>query len=203
MVLSQVSPWTRLCELDVPSAVEELLRSPTEERLHLPAAVLQLERRLGEPVRVHNDDKIRRQKLQQQRSATSPRQEDPNAGREGETASSQAVGGASGSEPGLGVELSAALAKLSVAAVPLLSSRERPDIRKVRTTELPELEHVFAEGLYFTLTDVVLLPCIHLYLVNTSQLLYQSYSCISIACSSLTRSFKEPVSPVSSCFPEV
>ncbi|XP_056109555.1 glutathione S-transferase C-terminal domain-containing protein [Rhinichthys klamathensis goyatoka] len=151
---AEVSQWTRLCELDIPSAVEEHLRNPEDQVCRLPAAILNLEKRLGEPVKVHNDDKIRRQKLQQQKKSDS-----------------QLKGPSTESEDRLneshpGVELSAALAKLSVAAVPSPSTRESSDIRKVKSTDLPELEHVFAEGLYFTLTDVVLLPCIHQYLIS-------------------------------------
>lgn len=145
-----MSQWTRLCELDIPSAVEEHLRNPEDQRCRLPAAILNLEKRLGEPVKVHNDDKIRRQKLQQQKKSDpqiTEREDHLNA-----------------SHPG--VELSAALAKLSADAVPSPSTRESSDIRKVKSTDLPVLEHVFAEGLYFTLTDVVLLPCIHQYLVK-------------------------------------
>uniref|UniRef100_A0A672LG02 Glutathione S-transferase C-terminal domain-containing protein n=1 Tax=Sinocyclocheilus grahami TaxID=75366 RepID=A0A672LG02_SINGR len=151
MLLETVSQWTRLCELDIPSAVEEHLRNPEDQMYRLPAAVLNLEKRLGEPVKVHNDDKIRRQKLQQQKKSDS-RLKGPNTEME------------SPSHPG--VELSAALAKLSADAVSAPATRERSDIRKVKTTDLPELEHVFAEGLYFTLTDVVLLPCIHQYLIS-------------------------------------
>lgn len=154
-----MSRWTRLCELDIPSAVEDHLRNPTEKRLYLSAALLQLEHRLAEPVKVHNDDKLRRHKLQQQRNSqknsenniqpSEIQQKDPQ------------------SKNQCGVEMSTALAKLSVdEAAPVSTTRERSDIRKVKTTELPELEHVFAEGLYFTLTDVVLLPCVHQYLVR-------------------------------------
>ncbi|CAM4475701.1 unnamed protein product [Leuciscus chuanchicus] len=146
---AEVSQWTRLCELDIPSAVEEHLRNPEDQMCRLPAAILNLEKRLGEPVKVHNDDKIRRQKLQQQKKSDS-----------------QLKGPSTESESHPGVEISAALAKLSEVAVPPPSTRESSDIRKVKSTELPELEHVFAEGLYFTLTDVVLLPCIHQYLIS-------------------------------------
>lgn len=69
-------------------------------------------------------------------------------------------------QPGDTLELRAALAKLSVDSVPGPTTRENSEIRKVKTTELPPLERVFAEGLYFTLTDVVLLPCIYQYLVR-------------------------------------
>lgn len=150
-----MSRWTRLCELDIPLAVEDHLRNPTEERLHLPDVLLQLERRLAEPVKVHNDDKVRRHKLQQQK----------NSGMNSQPPESQHEDPQKKSE--CGVEMNAALAKLSVdGAPPVPTTRERSDVRKVKTTELPELEHVFAEGLYFTLTDVVLLPCIHQYLVK-------------------------------------
>ncbi|XP_035992933.1 glutathione S-transferase C-terminal domain-containing protein [Fundulus heteroclitus] len=147
---AEVSKWTRLCELGIPSAVEDHLRHPTDPARQLPPAVLALERRLAEPVKVHNDDKIRRQKLQEQR-------------RMEKSGPAQGEG-----SPGVteGLELRAALAKLALVSVPAGATRENSEIRKVKTTELPELEHVFAEGLYFTLTDVVLLPCIHHYLCS-------------------------------------
>uniref|UniRef100_A0A4W6CAC4 Glutathione S-transferase, C-terminal domain containing n=1 Tax=Lates calcarifer TaxID=8187 RepID=A0A4W6CAC4_LATCA len=128
----------------------------------LPLSILTLEQRLAEPVKVHNDDKIRRQKLQEQR------QNEKNESPEGRGDVD------SESEPGQstqvcdGLELRAALAKLSVDSVPAVTTRENSEIRKVKTTDLPPLEHVFAEGLYFTLTDVVLLPCIYQYLVRCS-----------------------------------
>lgn len=117
-----------------------------------PPSILTLERRLGEPVKVHNDDKIRRQKLKEQQQLSEK---------------------GSDSDPSP-LELRAALAKMSVESVPTLTTRENSEIRKVRTTELPPLEHLFAEGLYFTLTDVVLLPCIHRYLVRLRLLLINS-----------------------------
>uniref|UniRef100_A0A3Q2XGP6 Glutathione S-transferase C-terminal domain-containing protein n=1 Tax=Hippocampus comes TaxID=109280 RepID=A0A3Q2XGP6_HIPCM len=146
---AEVSKWTRLCEIGIPSAVEEYLRNPNNQQHHPPLpAILTLEQRLSEPVKVHNDDKIRRQKLKQLRL---------NENNDSTKASMD-------SDAGDGLELKAALAKLSVAAAPTPTTRERYEIRKVKTNDLPLLEHVFAEGLYFTLTDVVLLPCIHQYL---------------------------------------
>ncbi|KAG7333766.1 hypothetical protein KOW79_002173 [Hemibagrus wyckioides] len=154
---AEVSRWTRLCELDIPSAVEDHLRNPAEERLHLPTALLQLEHRLAEPVKVHNDDKLRRHKLQQQK----------NSERNSEKNSQPPESQQEDPQNQCGVEMSAALAKMSVdGAPPVPTTRERSDVRKVKTTELPELEHVFAEGLYFTLTDVVLLPCVHQFLIS-------------------------------------
>lgn len=143
-----MSKWTRLCEIDIPSAVEEHLKRPASLQKQPPPCILTLERRLGEPVKVHNDDKIRRQKLKEQRRS------DKSSGPDRSP-----------------LELRAALAKLSVGAVPTVTARENSEIRKVKTTELPPLEHLFAEGLYFTLTDVVLLPCIYRYLVSTHRLL--------------------------------
>ncbi|KAL1023807.1 hypothetical protein UPYG_G00046490 [Umbra pygmaea] len=159
---AEVSQWTRLCELSIPSAVEAHLKQPANPALQLPPALLDLEKRLGEPVRVHNDDKIRRQKLQlqknnsKQKTASKGPQDDPVLD-ESRVQGSQSDGG---------LELRAALAKLSMdsAAVPPTTTRESSDIRRVKTSELPPLERVFAEGLYFTLTDVVLLPCIHQHL---------------------------------------
>lgn len=151
---SQVSAWTRLCEIGIPSAVEEHLRNP--QHLQLPASILALEHRLAEPVKVHNDDKIRRQKLKEQRQ--NEKTEAAEGGANPDSASEL------GRSPQL--ELRQALAKLSMNSVPSAATRESSEIRKVKTTDLPPLEHVFAEGLYFTLTDVVLLPCIYQYLVR-------------------------------------
>lgn len=157
----QVSKWTRLCELGIPSAVEEHLRNPTNQDQQLPQSILTLEQRLAEPVKVHNDDKIRRKKLREQKQ--NEKSESP--GRPGKPESES--GHEASAQASDGLELRTALAKLSVDSLPALTTRENSEIRKVKTTELPPLEHVFAEGLYFTLTDVVLLPCICQYLVRT------------------------------------
>ncbi|KAJ8407568.1 hypothetical protein AAFF_G00274250 [Aldrovandia affinis] len=154
---AEVSQWTRLCELSIPFAVEEFLCQPGDGDAAppVPAAILLLERKLGEPVKVHNDDKIRRQKLQlQQKKKNSNSQEAPEA---------------PAPQVSDGLELRAALAKLSVEDVQPSTTRGPSDIRRVKTTELPTLEHVFAEGLYFTLTDVVLLPCVHNYLKSLQE----------------------------------
>ncbi|XP_054459803.1 glutathione S-transferase C-terminal domain-containing protein isoform X2 [Anoplopoma fimbria] len=157
---AEVSKWTRLCEIGIPSAVEEHLKNPTNQYQQLPLSIITLERRLAEPVKVHNDDKIRRQKLQEQRQ--NKKNESPEGKGNSDTESKP------GQPPQVsdGLELRAALAKLSVDSVPTLTTRENSEIRKVKTTDLPPLEHVFAEGLYFTLTDVVLLPCIYHYLCS-------------------------------------
>ena len=158
----QVSHWTRLCEIGIPCAVEEHLQNPTDPSLHLPEAILHLEKTLGEPVKVHNDDKLRRQKLREQQQQQQQQQE-KNKKNSKEAEDKQA------SEAGESLELRAALAKLSVEDAALSpAAREHCEIRKVRTADLPPLDHVFAEGLYFTLTDVVLLPCIYHYLVMTT-----------------------------------
>lgn len=146
-----------MCEIEIPSAVEEHLQNPANYDQQVPLSILTLERRLAEPVRVHNDDKIRRRKLQEQRREESAESQEKLDSESGLGQSSQACDG---------LELRAALAKLSVDSVPALATRENSEIRKVKTADLPPLEHVFAEGLYFTLTDVVLLPCIYQYLVR-------------------------------------
>nr|XP_015799194.2 glutathione S-transferase C-terminal domain-containing protein isoform X1 [Nothobranchius furzeri] len=151
---AEVSKWTRLCEIGIPSAVEEHLLNPTNQVNRLPPSILTLEQRLAEPVKVHNDDKIRRQKLQEQRL------------RENEEKQICEASLGPSSQTSDGLELRAALAKLSVDSAPAAATRGSSEIRKVKTTALPPLEHVFAEGLYFTLTDVVLLPCIHQYLCS-------------------------------------
>ncbi|XP_071263821.1 glutathione S-transferase C-terminal domain-containing protein isoform X4 [Salvelinus alpinus] len=172
---AEVSQWTRLCELSIPSAVEAHLRQPTNPSLHLPSALLNLEKTLGEPVKVHNDDKIRRQKLQQQKKNQKKISQDLQEDQGTDITQPQ------DSQSADGLELRAALAKLYVdsGAVPSTTTRESSDIRKVKTTELPQLEHVFAEGLYFTLTDVVLLPCIHQYLESGIQAVFSPHPCPS------------------------
>ncbi|XP_053274906.1 glutathione S-transferase C-terminal domain-containing protein [Pleuronectes platessa] len=157
---AEVSQWTRLCETGIPSAVEQHLQNPTDQYQQLPLSILSLERRLAEPVKVHNDDKIRRQKLQEQRQ--NEKKESPEVQAD---VNNEREPGPSPQYPD-GLELRAALAKLSVDSVPAVTTRESSEIRKVKTADLPPLEHLFAEGLYFTLTDVVLLPCIYQYLCS-------------------------------------
>ncbi|KAJ8780338.1 hypothetical protein J1605_011602 [Eschrichtius robustus] len=65
----QVSQWTRLCELTIPLAIENFLKESSDQHPTIPAEILELEKKLSEPVRVHNDDKLRRQKLKQQKAA--------------------------------------------------------------------------------------------------------------------------------------
>ncbi|XP_075464843.1 glutathione S-transferase C-terminal domain-containing protein isoform X3 [Ascaphus truei] len=158
---AEVSQWTRLCEISIPLAVERFLKEPSA---FIPPEVLQLEKKLGEPVRVHNDDKIRRQKLQQQLKASEYGYLDPAS----EIPEGEETHGAQSVNCVLkpaNLELGAALSKLTVQEAPSRTPREPTHIRKTKTADLPPLEHVFAEGLYFTLTDVVLLPCIHQFLV--------------------------------------
>ncbi|XP_056422055.1 glutathione S-transferase C-terminal domain-containing protein isoform X1 [Hyla sarda] len=148
---AEVSQWTRLCEISIPWAVETFLKDPSAT---IPPEVLQLERKLGEPVRVHNDDKIRRQKMQEMKSNENGKRKE---------AQKETTQNNFQKPPSL--ELTAALSRLSVQDPPIKTAREPAHIRKAKTSDLPSLEHVFAEGLYFTLTDVVLLPCIHHFLV--------------------------------------
>ncbi|XP_003226439.2 glutathione S-transferase C-terminal domain-containing protein isoform X2 [Anolis carolinensis] len=165
---AEVSEWTRLCEISIPLAVENFLWA-SPERKTIPEEILQLEKKLGEPVRVHNDDKIRRQKVKQQKTFV----------RESNDVSSQDEKLTEDLEPcGADLELQVALSKLTLQKTQTATSREPSHIRKIKTSELPQLEHVFAEGLYFTLADVVLFPCIHHFLafsknnqVSISQLL--------------------------------
>ncbi|XP_068087461.1 glutathione S-transferase C-terminal domain-containing protein isoform X2 [Hyperolius riggenbachi] len=150
---AEVSQWTRLCEISIPLAVEKFLQEPSAV---IPPEILQFEKKLGEPVRVHNDDKLRRQKMQQQMKS--------NGNTGGQERKPEYSEGTLQTTPSL--ELAAALSKLSIQEETLRSTREPSYIRKAKNTDLPPLEHVFAEGLYFTLTDVVLIPCIHLFLVT-------------------------------------
>ncbi|NXL83934.1 GSTCD protein, partial [Alectura lathami] len=160
---AEVSQWTRLCEISIPLAVEGFLTASPERCQPIPADILQLERKLGEPVRVHNDDKIRRQKLQQQTGAKTVV---PVLGKE---ATDEVKTGEVREHPLPSLELSVAFSKLRVQEVSHAVNREAPLIRRTKTSDLPPLDHVFAEGLYFTLTDIVLLPCIHQFLVYSKR----------------------------------
>uniref|UniRef100_A0A452RKH8 Glutathione S-transferase C-terminal domain-containing protein n=1 Tax=Ursus americanus TaxID=9643 RepID=A0A452RKH8_URSAM len=156
---AEVSQWTRLCELTIPLAIENFLRESSDQHPTIPAEILQLERKLSEPVRVHNDDKLRRQKLKQQKAAGVLAKEKTKSKVPREETSEELD---SSSES---LELKVAFSKLTVQEEPATTNREPSHIRKAKASDLPPLEHVFAEGLYFTLADIVLLPCIHHFLV--------------------------------------
>ncbi|XP_069487050.1 glutathione S-transferase C-terminal domain-containing protein isoform X2 [Ambystoma mexicanum] len=159
---AEVSQWTRLCEISIPLAVESFLK----ESSMIPLEIEKLEKKLGEPVRVHNDDKIRRQKLQQQVEGGTARGFDLTQGKTSNLRQEDEERGDSHEPTNANLELRAALSKLTTEGVPLGPNREAAHIRKTKWADLPPLEHVFVEGLYFTLTDVVLLPCIHHFLVS-------------------------------------
>lgn len=159
---AEVSQWTRLCELTIPLAVENFLQESSDDPPTIPEEILELERKLSEPVRVHNDDKLRRQKLKQQKASSS---EPPSGKGKAKTKvrahkTPKDVAGSSKS-----LELKVAFSKLTVQEDAEATNREPSHIRKATASELPPLEHVFAEGLYFTLADIVLLPCVHHFLV--------------------------------------
>ncbi|XP_007946484.1 glutathione S-transferase C-terminal domain-containing protein [Orycteropus afer afer] len=159
---AEVSHWTRLCELTIPLAIENFLRESFEEPSTIPVEILQLEEKLGEPVRVHNDDKLRRQKLKQQKGAKVGLSLAKNK-------TKSKVYNLETSEeldfPSKSLELEVAFSKLTAQEEPATTNREPSHIRKAKASDLPPLEHVFAEGLYFTLADIVLLPCVHHFLV--------------------------------------
>ncbi|XP_036096278.1 glutathione S-transferase C-terminal domain-containing protein isoform X2 [Molossus molossus] len=159
---AEVSQWTRLCELTIPLAIENFLSKPSGQRPPIPAEILQLEKKFGEPVRVHNDDKLRRQKLKQQKAARagpSLAKDKPNGRVHGQETPDELDPWAES------LELTVAFSKLRAQEEPATANREPARIRKAKASDLPPLEHVFAEGLYFTLTDIVLLPCIHHFLL--------------------------------------
>ncbi|XP_069315193.1 glutathione S-transferase C-terminal domain-containing protein [Eulemur rufifrons] len=159
---AEVSQWTRLCELTIPLVIENFLREASQQPPAVPVEIRQLERKLSEPVRVHNDDKLRRQKLKQQKAAqVGPPLTQGEAKSQGHTQETAEDGDSSSKS----LELQVAFSKLTVQGKPAATHREPPHIRKAKASDLPPLEHVFAEGLYFTLTDIVLLPCIHHFLV--------------------------------------
>ncbi|ETE71115.1 Glutathione S-transferase C-terminal domain-containing protein, partial [Ophiophagus hannah] len=157
---AEVSEWTRLCEISIPLAVENFLKVSHNSHQNIPKEILLFENKLGEPVRVHNDDKIRRQKVQQQKMLDKTASTDISS-KEDRTVENQEPGSAD-------LELRTAFSKLTLQKMPLATNREPSHIRKIKTSELPPLEHIFAEGLYFTLTDIVLLPCIHHFLEKHS-----------------------------------
>ncbi|XP_053831770.1 glutathione S-transferase C-terminal domain-containing protein isoform X4 [Vidua macroura] len=161
---AEVSQWTRLCEIGIPRAVERFLTASPEQCQAIPPDILLLERKLGEPVRVHNDDKIRRQKLQQQKAGAKAA-----VPVLGEEAAEELKVGDVHEHPPSSLELSVAFSKLLAQEAPEAISREAPHIRRTKTSDLPLLDHVFAEGLYFTVADLVLLPCIHQFLVSSKK----------------------------------
>ncbi|XP_039559723.1 glutathione S-transferase C-terminal domain-containing protein isoform X3 [Passer montanus] len=161
---AEVSQWTRLCEISIPLAVERFLTASPEHCQAIPPDILLLERKLGEPVRVHNDDKIRRQKLQQQKAGAKAA-----VPVLGEEATEGLRPGEVHEHPPSSLELSVAFSKLLAQEAPDGINREAPHIRRTKTSDLPLLDHVFAEGLYFTVADLVLLPCIHQFLVSSKK----------------------------------
>ncbi|KAJ7396937.1 Glutathione S-transferase C-terminal domain-containing protein [Pitangus sulphuratus] len=161
---TQVSQWTRLCEISIPLAVERFLTASPEHCQAIPPDILQFERKLGEPVRVHNDDKIRRQKLQQQKAGAKAA-----VPVLGEAATKELKAGELHEHPPPSLELSVAFSKLLVQEASDAVNREASHIRRTKTSDLPLLDHIFAEGLYFTVADLVLLPCIHQFLVSSKK----------------------------------
>lgn len=159
---AEVSQWTRLCEITIPLAIENFLRESSDQHPAIPAEILQLEKKLSEPVRVHNDDKLRRQKLKQQKAAgLGPYlAEEKMKSEVHRQETSEELDLSS-----LNLERKVAVPKLAVHEEPATTNREPSHIRKAKASDLPPLEHVFAEGLYFTLADIVLLPCVHHFLV--------------------------------------
>ncbi|XP_015990084.2 glutathione S-transferase C-terminal domain-containing protein isoform X3 [Rousettus aegyptiacus] len=172
---AEVSQWTRLCEFTIPLAIENFLKESADRHPTIPEEILQLEKKLSEPVRVHNDDKLRRQKLKQQRAPG----DGPSLAK-GKMQSkvdrqktSEELGSSSKS-----LELKMAFSKLMVQEEPATTTNgDASHIRKAKASDLPPLEHVFAEGLYFTLADIVLLPCIHHFLEKGIEVMFSPHPC--------------------------
>ncbi|XP_055497733.1 glutathione S-transferase C-terminal domain-containing protein isoform X2 [Leucoraja erinacea] len=213
---AEVSQWTKLCEISIPLAVENFIRKSIDHQ-GIPPEMLHLENKLGEPVHIHNDDKIRRQKLRQrtrnknnntkkasnggagcsdevsdvtkdlnEEKKDSKNEEPTQEGSEGGAGCSaegadvtKALSEENKDTEGLSLELRTALSKLAVEQIPVVSSREQPSIRKVKTSDLPPLEHLFAEGLFFTLTDIVLFPCLHYFFENGISARFIPHPCCS------------------------
>ncbi|XP_069781845.1 glutathione S-transferase C-terminal domain-containing protein isoform X5 [Narcine bancroftii] len=182
---AEVSQWTKLCEISIPLAVESFLRNNQGHRA-IPSEILHLEQKLGEPVRVHNDDKIRRQKLKQwsrdKNKMLIKKGSDGGSGFSNEGADIiKYLSEESKESENASLELRTALSKLSMEHIPAVTRREQCCIRKVKSTDLPPLEHVFAEGLYFTLTDVVLFPCLHYFFENGISARFTPHPCPSLS----------------------
>ena len=112
---------------------------------------------------MHNDDKLRRQKLKQQKAAgVGPSLAKERTQSKGHRQEPSEEGDSSSAS----LELRVAFSKLTVHKEPASANREPSHVRKAKASDLPPLDHVFAEGLYFTLADIVLLPCIHHFLVR-------------------------------------
>ncbi|KAB0388850.1 hypothetical protein E2I00_000182, partial [Balaenoptera physalus] len=118
---AEVSQWTRLCELTIPLAIENFLKESSDQPPTIPAEILELEKKLSEPVRVHNDDKLRRQKLKQQKAAgvrpSLDKEETKSKAHRQET--SEEVDSSSAS-----LELRVAFSKLTVREEPAPANRE-------------------------------------------------------------------------------
>ena len=109
---------------------------------------------------MRNDDKLCEQKLKQQKAAAvvpALAQEKLKACRQ-ETSEDQDPSSRS-------LELQVAFSTLTVQGHPAAPNREPAHIIRAGTCALLLLEHLFAEGLYFALVDLVLLPCSHHFLV--------------------------------------
>uniref|UniRef100_A0A8C4PY55 Glutathione S-transferase, C-terminal domain containing n=1 Tax=Eptatretus burgeri TaxID=7764 RepID=A0A8C4PY55_EPTBU len=162
---AEVSRWTRLCEVILPEAVGRLTQPG---KLHtvsdIPVDLFELEQLLREPVRVHNDDKLRRHKLQEACSETADSTHNFMEGDVEELVSRFDV-----LETGGKTEQTR-------------RRREAPRVRRAARDDLPSLRHVFAEGLDFMLTDLLLLPSIHLFLVLLKGRLSDICTRLSLLC---------------------
>lgn len=124
---------------------------------------------------MHNDDKLRRQKLKQQKAA----RVGPSGVKDKAKSTAQRQAASDELDPSSkSLELEVAFSKLTAQEDPAATTREPAHIRKAKASDLPPLEHVFAEGLYFTLTDIVLLPCVHHFLVR---LIWSGYITVSFS----------------------
>ncbi|XP_037959897.1 glutathione S-transferase C-terminal domain-containing protein homolog [Teleopsis dalmanni] len=110
---AEASIWTRFCELDMPSALNDLLYKYQNGQIidEIPTALVRFERHMNEPVRMHNIYKVAREKAKQEPEIIN----------------------------GCKVMVDCSIPKEKLA-----------------------IEHRFAEGIAFTIADLVLYPCIML-----------------------------------------
>uniref|UniRef100_UPI00358E1AA2 glutathione S-transferase C-terminal domain-containing protein n=1 Tax=Myxine glutinosa TaxID=7769 RepID=UPI00358E1AA2 len=167
---AEVSRWTRLCEVTLPEAVGQLTQPGKLNTVSdIPVDLFELEQLLKEPVRVHNDDKLRRHKLQ--------------------VACSETAASIQNFIEGDVEELISRFSDLQNGGKTEQTRRKReaPSVRRAARDELPSLRHVFAEGLDFMLADLLLLPSIHLFLVLLKGRLSDICIQLSLLCAWYTR----------------
>ncbi|XP_033118014.1 glutathione S-transferase C-terminal domain-containing protein-like [Anneissia japonica] len=177
------SSWTKYCEIDLPADLQNCLHNIDT----VPVSIRKLEKCLSLPVKISNQQKHQRKLrkiVAEKTDTTDVVSQTSNSGMSSEeTASRQEsdvvsysseeskkdrflkkhrnvqyceepdnkhIDLASGSDGRL--QIKTASSELSI----------KSKLKRAAEESLPELEHIFAEGISMTLTDLVVFPCIHL-----------------------------------------